>query len=305
MLLILKSKKKSTPRMASFLKKIAKHLKENNCKVDFSSFEDIELFLDKNGAKAMIKGKPLKTWTTIYPRKVAHYRGLAHILAHLAKNKGIHFIDKYHENAKDSSDSAKMVQTFHLGMKGISVPKTYYSATYLDNQIKNAIKFLKFPVVVKECDTSGGEGVFLAKNSKELKKTIQTLFGKSQKKAIFLQEFIPNDFEYRVLVIGNKVAVVEKKFRNSREEFRNNVRLGAREEFIDVETANKKVKQLAISAAKATDIQVAGVDIAENKNGQPFIFEVNACPAFTLDERVSNEIIRLAEYLSKCEKRIL
>jgi glutathione synthase/RimK-type ligase-like ATP-grasp enzyme len=47
---------------------------------------------------------------------------------------------------------------------------------------------------------------------------------------------------------------------------------------------------------------VAGVDIVEGKNGRPVIFEVNACPAFTVNPRVSNEVEKLAEYLSKCEK---
>lgn len=303
MLLILKSKKKSTPRMTSFLNKIEKKLKKNKCKVDFSSFEDIELFLDKGKAKMLIKGKPLENWSTIYPRKVAHYRGLAHILAHLAKEKNIYFIDKYHENAKDSSDAAKIIQTFRLGIKGVSIPKTYYCATYSKEQMKKAASFLKFPIVVKECDTSGGEGVFLAKNSKELEKNIKNLFSKSFKKEIFLQEFIPNDFEYRVLVTGDEVAVVEKKFRSKNEEFRNNVRLGAREEFVNVDGVDEKIKKMAILASKTTHIQVAGVDVVENKNGQPVVFEVNACPALTLDEKVSNEISRLADYLSKCEKK--
>jgi len=41
----------------------------------------------------------------------------------------------------------------------------------------------------------------------------------------------------------------------------------------------------------------------ERKNGQPVVFEVNACPAFTLNEEVSDEISLLADYLSKCEKK--
>jgi glutathione synthase/RimK-type ligase-like ATP-grasp enzyme len=303
MLLVLKSKKKNFPRMMNFLKKLEKRLKNKGCQMDFSSFEDIEVFLEKGSVKMLIKGKPLETWSTIYPRKVASYKGLAFMLAHLAKEKNIYFLDKYHENSKDSSDSAKMIQMFRLGTSGVSIPKTYYSAIYLKQHIKKAISFLKLPVVVKECNTSGGEGVFLAKSASALEKTIKSLLKKFDKKEIFLQEFIPNDFEYRVMITGDKVAVVEKKFKNEKEEFRNNVRLGAKEEFIKESQVSSEVKKAALLAAKVTGIEVAGVDIVERKNGQPVVFEVNACPAFTLNEEVSDEISLLADYLSKCEKK--
>jgi len=47
MLLVLKSKKKNFPRMMNFLKKLEKRLKNKGCQMDFSSFEDIEVFLEK------------------------------------------------------------------------------------------------------------------------------------------------------------------------------------------------------------------------------------------------------------------
>lgn len=304
MLLILKSKKKNAPRMASFIKKITNRLKKKGCEVKVSSLEDVELFLEKGKARILIEEKPLKTWSTIYLRKVARLKELAYMLARMCEKNSINFIDKYHGNIKDISDAAKIIQTFSLGIEDVSIPKTYYCYSYSIKQIKNAISFLKLPVVVKECDTSGGEGVFLAKNLRELQKTVKSLSGKPERKEIFLQEFIPNEFEYRILVTGGKVAVVEKKLRNVKEEFRNNVRLGAREEFVDEKTVDSTIKQMAILASKVANIQVAGVDIVQRKNdGQPFVFEINACPAFTLDEQVSDEILRLAEYLSECEKK--
>lgn len=303
MLLILKSKKRNYAKMKLFLKELRDKLIEKNCQFTFSSFEEVEVFLEKGQAKILVAGKPLETWSTIYPRKVGSHRGIAFIMARLSKYKKINFIDKYHEQSKDSSDAAKIIQMFRLGVAGVSIPKTYYTATYSNSQIKNAVKYLHLPIVAKECNTSQGSGVFLAKSIPALKKIIRERLLKDEKKEIFLQEFIPNKFEYRILITGKKVAVVEKKIRNDKEEFRNNVHLGAREEFINISAVKKELLKEALLASKITDIQVAGVDIVERENGRPAIFEVNSCPAFTMDAKASNEIKKLADYLSKCEKR--
>jgi glutathione synthase/RimK-type ligase-like ATP-grasp enzyme len=60
---------------------------------------------------------------------------------------------------------------------------------------------------------------------------------------------------------------------------------------------------IALRAAQAVNIQVAGVDIVENEVGMPIIFEVNSCPGFTLDETVSDEIRILSSYLAKLSKK--
>lgn len=302
MLLILRSKTKIGPRMKKFLQMIGKDLDQEKVPHSFSSFEEIELFLDRKEIKLLIAGDPLAKWSTIYPRKVGRNRGLAHIVAQLSKNLGIYFIDRYHEQTKDSSDTAKIIQMFRLALAGISTPKTYFAGSYSKKHLQHAKAYLKLPIVVKECNTSQGAGVFLAKSLSELEKIIIERFAQDDRKEIFLQEFIPNDFEYRILVTGNKVAVTEKKIRSEKEAFRNNVHLGAREEFIDIAKVSSRLKKEALRAAKVTNIQVAGVDVIEQKDGSPMIFEVNSCPAMTLDHKISPELKRLAEYLIACER---
>lgn len=303
MLLILRNKKKTGPRIKKFLQMISVELDQRKVEYSSASFEEVELFLGREKIEVLIDDKPLSTWDTIYPRKVGRNRGLAHILAQLAKKQGIYFIDRYHERTKDSSDVAKMIQMFRLAAEGVSIPRTYFAGAYSKKHLRNAASYLKFPIVVKECNTSQGAGVFLVKNSNELEKVINDRLAREDKKEIFLQEFIANDFEYRILVTGNKVAVTEKKIRSPKEEFRNNVHLGAREEFVDTNSVGSRIKKEALLAAKITDIQVAGVDVVERADGQPVIFEVNSCPSFTLDKRVSNEVEKIAEYLTECEKK--
>lgn len=302
MLLVLRTKKKSSEKMAKFNKKLSAHLKKKNISFSLSSFEDMELFLENKKINLLIDGKSLENWKTIYPRKVGKYGGMAFILANLCKKKKITFIDNFHEKSKSSSDTAKIIQMFKFSLGNIPIPKTYYSVVYKKNHIQNALKFLDFPIVIKQCNSSQGSGVFLAKNRKLLTEKIATLMQKEPEKEIFLQEFIPNTFEYRIFVTGKEIGAVEKKIRTKKNEFRNNVFLGAKEEFLNISSVKKIILNTALRASRVTNIQVAGVDIVEKENGEVVVFEANSCPSLTLDEKISPELKSLATYLIRCEK---
>jgi len=289
--------------MKVFLDALGRRLSEKNIPYSVSSFEDLEVFMEKDRVEMRVDGKPLNEWTTIYPRKVGKYRGLAHILCRLSEREGIRFLDGFHSRTKDSSDIAKIVQMFSLSLNGGPIPRTYHSARYSVQQKESARAFLGFPIVVKETNSSQGSGVFLAKTMEDLSKIIDDRLERNEGREIFLQEYIPNTFEYRLLVIGNRVSVAEKKIRTRKDEFRNNVHLGAKEEFIDPSEVPEEALKAALLGAEITDIEIAGVDVVNHPERGPFIFEVNSCPAFTADETLSPEISELTTYLSLCEKR--
>lgn len=300
MLLVLRSKKKTAPKSKKFLQLIGKELAQKKVAFSFSSLEETEVFIDKADVKILVGGKSLDNWTTIFPRKVGRHSGLAFILAAYAKKRKILFLDRFRGA---TSDITKLVQMFLFAVNKIPVPKTYFSPVYLPKHLKRAINFLRLPIIIKQCNTSKGSGVFLAQNKKILANQLAKIIKADPKKEIILQEFIPNDFEYRIFVTGDKVAVAEKKIRSSKGEFRNNVHLGAREEFLDVTKVKKNILRTALRAARVTNVQIAGVDITEDATGNPVVFEVNSCPSFTLNSRVSNEVEKLAEYLIECERK--
>ncbi|MEI7425389.1 MAG: ATP-grasp domain-containing protein [Candidatus Moraniibacteriota bacterium] len=299
MLLILRSKKRILKKVKKFNELISHHLKNAGVDFSFASFEDIEIFMETGKINLLIDDKPLQNWKTIYPRKVGEYRILAFILANLSKKNKLIFIDRFLEN---SSSTTKIVQMFQFAQNKIPIPKTYYTTTYSRKQLSSAVKFLGLPVVIKKCNTSQGSGVFLAKTVSELNKSIKALLKSKNNGSIFLQEFIPNDFEYRIFVTGNKIGAAEKKIRTKAGEFRNNVHLGAREEFVKISDVKKNILKIALKASHISNIQVSGVDIVE-ANGRIVVFEANSCPGLTFDEKISPELKSLANYLEECEKK--
>jgi glutathione synthase/RimK-type ligase-like ATP-grasp enzyme len=295
MILILLDSIKSPLSKKNYLSKLKKRLMALRVGIEIKKFEGIELFVEKNNIRALIDGKPIAKYDTIFFRRVGKNRNLAFIVSNLARKQKIPFFDNLYQY---SNEPGKLKQTFWLAFHNISVPKTFYSPTYNSRRINSAVKFLGFPMVIKASVSKRGKGVFLANNKKELK----NILAKTKGIETIFQEFIPNTFEYRFLILGNKIAVAEKKIRTKKKEFRNNVCLGAKEEFLSISDVPLSAKKEALRAAKIANIQIAGVDIVLTPQGKQFIFEVNRAPALTNDERISNEILELARFLANIDK---
>lgn len=296
MILIFKNKKISDKSTEKTLEILQKKLQEKGALADVASFADVELFIEQNNVEAVVAGKELSKYSTVFFRRVGDYRNLAHIIALLAKKMGIKFLDRLYDATNEPS---KLKQTVVLAVNGVSVPKSYYAFEYSAEKIHRAIDFLGLPIVAKASKGRKGKGVYLAKTFNEL----QDILADMQDTEVLLQKFIPNDFDYRILVLEDQIACVEKRIRTNENDFRNNIALGAREEFVAQESVENKVLELAVEAAQKANIQVAGVDIVVDSQQQAYVFEVNRAPAFTHDESVSSEINHLADFLIACEEK--
>ena len=118
------------------------------------------------------------------------------------------------------------------------------------------------------------------------------------------QKYIEIEDEYRVLVLGKKVGVWEKKLVTQKGEFRHNIALGAKEEFLPIADIPAGISEVAIKAADILNVQIAGIDVAiEKKTNKIFLVEVNRGPGLTYDTSISPEIDEIAKYLSEETKR--
>lgn len=294
MILIVKDKRNSVSGTEKTIAKIVEKIVNQGVGVDVGSFEDLELFIEQGMVHAQINGKDIDTYSTIFFRRVAEKRNLAFIISNIAAKAGIACIDKLYLHTNEPS---KLKQTTFLALHGVSVPKTYFAGRYTPEKTQTASEYLGFPMVVKMSKGKKGQGVFLAKDMAELLQILQN----EGEDEIFIQEFIPNTFDYRILVLGEEVACAEKRSRISQSEFRNNVYLGATEEFVGLDSLDDGILALARQAAQIADIQVAGVDIVQDAQGRGYVFEVNRAPAFTYDEKISPELNLLADYLIACD----
>lgn len=162
--------------------------------------------------------------------------------------------------------------------KGLPLPRTFMSShTEILKAFKNNPP-IAYPIVAKAADTFGGKMNFLAHNYGELKKAI------SQHKDQFfvIQEFIPNECDYRVLVMGGKIEFVMKRYRGADDATHvNNTSAGGQGEFVPVNELSEQMQADALLAAATTlRSDFAGVDLmVNNETGEHYILEVNEAPA--------------------------
>ncbi|PWA04350.1 30S ribosomal protein S6--L-glutamate ligase [Flavobacterium psychrotolerans] len=180
---------------------------------------------------------------------------------------------------------------------GIEIPTTGFANSPLDTD--DLIKMVGgSPLIVKLLEGTQGKGVVLAETKKAAESVINAF--KSLNANILVQEFIKeaNGKDIRCFVIDGKVvAAIQREALPG--EFRANIHLGGTASVIKVTAEEKKI---AIKAAKAMDLKVAGVDIIRSLKG-PLLLEVNSSPGLEGIEGATNKDIA-GEMIRAIEKNI-
>ncbi len=172
-----------------------------------------------------------------------------------------------------------------LLQSGIDIPTTGFANSPLDTN--DLITMVGGPpLIVKLLEGTQGKGVVLAETKKAAESVINAF--KSLNANILVQEFIKeaNGKDLRLFVIDGKVvATIQREALPG--EFRANIHLGGTASVIKPTSEEKRI---AIRAAKAMDLKVAGVDIIRSTKG-PLLLEVNSSPGLEGIESATNKDI--------------
>ncbi len=202
----------------------------------------------------------------------------------------------YDREVGDFRSKSKLSEYFRLWAKGIPIPDTLFCREHvLDDALKLHPEF-KFPLIVKDIDASKGKNNFLVSS----KTKIRDILLDYPENSFVIQNFIPNDGDYRVLVYGRSIAGVIQRKRTSNKTHLNNTSQDGEAIFIDAVEFDDKFKKLAIKAASVFKRQIAGVDlIVDSKTNKISVLEVNNTPQIDTGTFVENKVHALAEYFSK------
>lgn len=168
---------------------------------------------------------------------------------------------------------------------GVDIPTTGFANSPLDTD--DLIKMVGgSPLIVKLLEGTQGKGVVLAETKKAAESVINAF--KSLNANILVQEFIKeaNGKDLRLFVVDGKVvAAIQREAAPG--EFRANIHMGGTASVIKPTAEEKRI---AIKAAKAMDLRVAGVDIIRSSKG-PLLLEVNSSPGLEGIEGATNKDI--------------
>lgn len=172
-----------------------------------------------------------------------------------------------------SKDRCNMSDRLQAG--DVTTPYTTESVTeYLNHRT--------IPAVLKISDSNQGRGVAIADTERSLVSFCDVLDSVGRRYVI--QEFISADVaqDDRYFVVGDRAVAAMRRQAVREGEFRSNLSIGGTAVAVEVDD---EVADLAVRAARALNLRLAGVDIMSGPSG-PTVLEVNSSPGLGI-ERVT------------------
>jgi len=192
-----------------------------------------------------------------------------------------------------SRDKLRCLQI--LSRKGIAMPVTAFGHSTQD--VRGLIAAVGgAPLVVKLLEGTQGIGVVLCETQKAAESVIEAF--RNLDANILVQEFIEEaaGVDLRCFVVGSKVVAAMKRTA-APGEFRSNLHRGGQGEKAKL---TPEERSMAVRAAKAMRLGIAGVDIIRSKHG-PLVIEVNSSPGLEGIEKATGVDVASAvvEYVEK------
>ena len=271
--------------------------------VTTKSFKSLWYIAENNSVSCFIGDTPLESFDVVYFRVVGPYREHAAVVAMYCKKHSITLVDTiYEQNEITLVPIYKGIETLLHTEHAVRIPKTAFCTPKTIHKVIDT--HFSLPVVIKDTEGVKGRNIFSPKNSYELDEVLRVI-QKQEKyftKRFLVQEFIHASHRERLFVIGDEVVAGIVRPMRWRKRFvsEDDPRYeGIKKPLKDI--AGHK-KTLAINAAKAVGLDVAGIDLIEDdKTKECYIMEANAEPEWrSLSADTETDVERLIiEYIQK------
>ena len=234
---------------------------------------------DANGLRATHEGAPLGHFDVIIARpNFTEEPSLHTFTSDLLVQCGYRIV-----NHRPGSLKAKNKLTEHVRLAELKLPMPEWAIVHKTKDGLEAARHIGFPVIAKVGFGTHGVGVFHAADTETLAPILDYLAVRDGN-PIILERFVSEAErkDLRVFVVGGMVIAAMER-RAAPGDVRANAAQGRSG---GPTTVTQPEADLAIAAAAAFDLEIAGVDIIRSANG-PLILEVNANPGFAELESVT------------------
>ncbi|MFH1189010.1 MAG: hypothetical protein V1652_04185 [bacterium] len=175
--------------------------------------------------------------------------------------------------------TSKITDQMIFSLNNIQTPDTLFFTRHdVDQNFAQIKKVCGYPLIIKDVKGSRGVHSEYVATEEELIEKMEKL--PKHKKYLF-QKYIPNEYDWGVLVANGVVVSGEKSYPQEGE-FRNNTCNGAKEVFINPDDIPSDVKEMALKTSKLLGLSWARADIIVDKNTKGlYLLEVNRFPGIT------------------------
>lgn len=279
-------------------KRLKEEAQKRGHEVKIIKYRDCYASIEKDNPTVSYRGEDLGKFDAIIPRIAANMTRYGTAIVRQLEMQGVYTISSSLAINR-SRDKLRSMQI--LAKAGVGIPKTVVSRNSAD--IDDLIdKLGGTPVIIKLARGTHGNGVVLAETKKAAKSVLQALYLTNEDGTnVLLQEFVKESAgtDIRAFVVGGRV-VASMKRQSLDDDFRSNLHKGGEGTKIKLTEEERK---MAIKAAKAMGLNVAGVDMMRSDNG-PLILEVNASPGFGIEKITGRDVASpIIEYIELNAKR--
>lgn len=266
--------------------------------VEVVKYRDCYASIEKNNPTVSYKGEDLARFDAIIPRISANMTRYGTAILRQLEMQGVYSVTSSIAISR-ARDKLRSMQL--MAKTGIGIPKTVVSRNTTDIDVLLE-QLGGMPVIIKLARGTHGNGVVLAETKKAAKSVLQAFYLTNDDGTnILLQEFVKESAgtDIRAFVVGSRV-VASMKRQSLDDDFRSNLHKGGEGTVVKLTEEERK---MAIKAAKAMGLNIAGVDMMRSNRG-PLILEVNASPGFGIEKVTGRDVASaVIEYVEMNAKR--
>ena len=268
--------------------------------VDIIKYKNCYVSIDERNPKVMHDGDPIEEYDVIIPRIAS---SMTKYGSSVVRQLETTYPKAFFMNKSLAITRArdKLRSTQLLAKAGVAIPKTVFSRNTADiDDLLDEIGGT--PAIIKLARGTHGNGVVLAETKKAAKSVLQAFYlTNSDGTNVLLQEIIKESAgtDIRAFVVGSQV-VASMKRQSLDDDFRSNLHKGGLGEPIKL---TPEEKRMAVKAAKAMGLTIAGVDLMRSNRGA-LVLEVNASPGFGIEKITYRNVAgKIIEYIERNAKR--
>ena len=217
-------------------RKFVEFIKEEGIDLKLTTYDDLVFYCGGDGNRIVIAetNEDISVYGLTYFRTSKVY-GHLYVSASIAQylyNRNLDFIDR---TVIQTPSPDKLFEYVTLADKGLKIPATIFMLpTRMEKSYEMIVANLGLPFILKDTQGSKGNNNYLINTKNEFDRAM--FQAKELGVWLMAQKYIPNDSDYRLLVIGGQVVVVIKRSRQDETTHLNNISQGAKAEFIDPST---------------------------------------------------------------------
>ncbi|HKR82456.1 MAG TPA: hypothetical protein VJR27_05685 [Candidatus Saccharimonadales bacterium] len=263
--------------------------------VAWAFYDDLLHILSADGASIVdvVSGRDIADFDVVYQRRWGAVPEQALACAIYLKGKGVRSFDQETNRAGSKN---KLTQYWRFWEAGLPFPVTAFGGfgPARDALLANLdVLPFGFPLILKGVDATRGQDNYLIQTHEELRQKL----AERTDTDFLLQEFLPNDGDYRIIVAGGQPRFAMYRTAAAGTHT-NNTSQGGEAALVDMRDISKNILDDAVTAAAAFGRDFAGVDVVLHKDtGAHYFFEVNRSPQIESGKFVEEKAKVLAQYL--------